>query len=78
MFTWGQIILSVLRLLEWLIEEAQKHKWMNEGEKRAIARATAVVVYKQEFANETLKTLAALSDTDLDSLLRDLEPGGGG
>lgn len=78
MITWAKIILAVLRLLEWLIEEAQKHRWINEGEKRAIARATAEVLRKQEFANETLKEITALPNADLDDLLRSLEPDSGG
>jgi hypothetical protein len=81
MFTWGSIILSVLRLLEWLIEEAQKHKWMTEGEKRQLAKGLIEITRKQEFANETFKQIVSLDDAKLDDLLRTLEgPGeaGGG
>ena len=73
MFTWAQIILKVLSLLEWLIEQGQQHKWINEGERRQIAKSTAKVLEKQEFARETLKEVTALSDDKLDALLRTLE-----
>ena len=72
MMTWAQIILSTLRLIEWLIEMGQKHKWIQEGESRAIARGLAEVVRKQEYARETLKSIERLSDAELDDLLRTL------
>ena len=73
MFTWAQIILKVLSLLEWLIEQGQRKKWINEGEQRQIAKSTAKVLEKQEFARETLKEITALTDPQLDDLLRTLE-----
>lgn len=73
MTTWAGIILAALRLVQWLIEQGERHKWLNEGEQRQIARATAETLKKQEFANETLKHVSGLSDAGVDELLRTLE-----
>lgn len=75
MITWAQIILAILRLVNWMIGEAEKHKWMDEGEKRQIAKATAEVLKKQEFARETLKEIEHLSDSAVDDLLHELAGG---
>lgn len=72
MFTWAGVILQLLKLLNWMIEKGQQEKWMNEGEQRQIARASAEVVTKQEFARETLKDIQRLSDAGVDELLRTL------
>jgi hypothetical protein len=82
MHMWGSIILSVLRLLEFLIGEAQKRGWINEGEQRQITKALVEVTRKQEFADAIYAESKAMSDATLDAELRALEgpgeAGGGG
>jgi hypothetical protein len=73
MFTWGAIILKVLTLLEWLIEQGQKKKWITEGEARQIAKQQAEVTRKTRYARETLRDIERLSDAELDEQLRSLE-----
>lgn len=75
MFTWAEIILAVLKIVQWLIQYGQEQKWIAEGERRAIAAATAEVLRKQEFANATLKDITGLDDDQLDNLLLDLASG---
>lgn len=72
MFTWAKVILAALRLIEWIIGEAQKHAWINEGEDRQIAKAMAELIRKQTYAKETLASIERLSDEQLDNLLHDL------
>ena len=74
MMTWASIILKVLSLVQWMIEEGQRRKWIAEGEKLQIARASAEVLRKQEFANAAIKHISGLSDSGVDELLRSLEP----
>jgi len=76
MFSWVGLILQVLKLVNWLIEEGQKHKWINEGELRQIAKAQAEQIRKNEYAKKTLAESERLSDAELDASLRDLAGGG--
>lgn len=69
--SWVAIILQLLKLVNWMISKAEQEKWMNEGERRQIARASVEVLRKQEFARDTLKDIERLSDDDVDGLLRD-------
>lgn len=75
MWEWAQIILAVIRLVEWLVEQGQKHKWITEGEQRAIARSLAEVTRKQEFGREILSAIESLPDAAVDELLRELATG---
>lgn len=72
MFTWAEIILLVLKFLNWAIQYGQEQKWIAEGEARAIARGLAEVTRKQEYAKNELAKIERLSDEQLDDLLRGL------
>jgi hypothetical protein len=71
--SWGSAILTILRILEWMIEKGQERRWIAEGEERAIARGTAEVLRKQRYAQETIKSISSLPDDAVDTLLRELE-----
>lgn len=71
--TWASIILTVLRLVEWMVRIGNENKWIKIGEDRAIARSSAEVLRKTEFANETLAEITKLDDAGVDDLLRKLE-----
>jgi hypothetical protein len=73
--SWGSIILSVLRIVEWLIETGQQHKWIREGEERQIAAASVKVLEKQEYAREMLASVRGFTDEQLTDGLRDIVSG---
>lgn len=73
MVTWAKVILAVLSLIEKLLDEAEKRHWLNEGEKRQIAKALAEQTRKTEYAQQTLAEISKLNDADTDALLRTLE-----
>lgn len=74
MLTWGAIILKVLTLLEWLIEQGQKHKWITEGEDKEAARQLAIIWKKTGHANAIHERVRDLDDDKLDELLHSFEP----
>lgn len=73
MITWGAIILKLLTLLTWLIEQGQRLQWITEGEQRQIAKSQAEMIRKTEYASETLRDIERLTDAQLDDLLRTFE-----
>lgn len=72
MLTWGQVILKLLTLVEWMVRLGQEHKWIKEGEDREIARQNAEIFRKTEFANATHDMVRDLPDDKLNDLLRSL------
>lgn len=72
--SWVSLILGLLQLANRLLQWGQEQKWINEGEAKAIAKASAEILRKTEYAKQALEEAAAMSDADLDKWLRDLEP----
>lgn len=72
--TWASIILKILELVQWMIAEGERRRWIAEGEAKQIARASAEVIRKQEFGRAALRHVSGLPDADVDDLLRSLEP----
>lgn len=75
--TWASIILAVLTLVNKLLDIGQQNKWIKAGEDKQIASSSAAILQKTAFAKETLNEITKLKDTEVDDLLRRLEPGGG-
>lgn len=71
-WTWAQIILAVLKFLNWAIQYGQEQKWIAEGEARAVAKALAEITRKADYAKATLASVERLTDEQLDNVLRDL------
>lgn len=74
--TWASIILAVLTLVNKLLDIGQQNKWIKAGEDKQIAASSAAILQKTTFAKETLSEITKLKDTEVDDLLRRLEPGG--
>lgn len=73
--SWVSLILALLQLANKLLEWGQQQKWIREGEAIAVAKATAEILRKTEYAKQALAEFAGKSDTDVDAFLRSLEPG---
>ncbi len=67
--------MAVLELANKLIEYGQQQKWINEGQDLAIAKSSAEILRKSNYAKQALSEFAAKSDSDIDEFLRSLEPG---
>lgn len=75
--TWASIILAILSLVNKLLDLGQQQQWIKAGEDKQIAASSAAILQKTSFAKETLSEITKLKDTEVDDLLRRLEPGGG-
>lgn len=73
--TWVSIILAVLQLANKLMEYGQQQKWIGEGEAIQVAKASAEIMRKSNYAKNALEEFAGKSDTAIDDFLRGLEPG---
>jgi Zn-dependent oligopeptidase len=72
--SWVSIILGLLKLANVIFQWAQEQKWINEGEAKAIAKSSAEILRKTNYAKQALEDATAKSDSELDEFLRDLEP----
>lgn len=75
MLTYAGIILAVLKLIQTFVQYGQENKWISEGEDKAIAKASAEILRKSQYAKQALEEFAAKSDAAVDDFLRELEPG---
>lgn len=73
--SWISLILAVLQLANKLMEYGQQQKWIGEGEARQIAKASAEILRKTNYAKAALEDVTNKSDSDIDDFLRRLEPG---
>lgn len=74
MFTWAEIILLLLRIVNALMGEAEKNKWMKAGADAEIAKVSAAILAKTATGKAILEKVNALSDADVDAGFRGLEP----
>lgn len=73
--SWISLILAVLQLANKLMEYGQQQKWIGEGEAIQIAKASAEIMRKSNYAKHALEEFAGKSDADIDDFLRRIEPG---
>ncbi len=73
--SWISLILALLQLANKLMDWGQQQKWIGEGEAIQIAKASAEIMRKSNYAKKALEEFAAKSDSDVDDFLRGLEPG---
>lgn len=72
--TWASIILAILKLVEAIFTAAQENKWIDVGKDAEIAKTSASILSKTEYAKNVREKIAGLDDVAVDKLLRDLEP----
>lgn len=77
MMTYGGIVLAVIQFLMKLYDYSREQMWINEGEAKAYAKTLAENLRKSGYAKQALAEAHAKSDTELDDLLREFEPGAG-
>lgn len=70
---WLALALGLIQLANKLIEWARAKANYDAELDRLVAQQAAEVLRKTEFGNAALKKVAALSDTELDDLLRSFE-----
>lgn len=74
MFDWVKIVLLVLQLAEKIFDWSQKQGYIAQGRDEEIARQTAAILAKTEYARNVRSKIAAMDAAAVDAALRDLEP----
>ena len=74
MFTYAQIVLTILELANKLFDYGQQQKWINEGQSIEVAKSAAEILRKSNYAKHAIEEFTAKSDSDVDEFLRSLEP----
>lgn len=74
MITWASIILALLRLVNTILTAINREKWIKAGEDVEIARVSAAILAKTEYAKGVRAKVEAMDDQAIDRALRDLEP----
>lgn len=74
MMTWASIILGLLKLANLILGAINRDKWIKAGEDAEIAKTSAALLAKTEYARKVRERVNAMDDNALDRALRDLEP----
>ncbi len=74
MFTWGSIILTALKIINAIMGAVNRDKWMQAGADAEIAKISAAILARTEAGKKILEKVNAMSDEDVDTALRGLEP----
>lgn len=72
--TWVNLLLLFLRIVDSILTTQKEKGLISQGQDEEIARSTAAILKKTEFAKDALRKITALPEPDVDRLLRDLEP----
>lgn len=70
--TWASIALLLLQIANKIVSYLQEQKLMDAGKDAEIARVSAAILAKTEFAKKTREKVGDMLGTDLDVLLDQL------
>jgi hypothetical protein len=74
MFTWAEIILAALKLINAIMGAVNQDKWTQAGYDKAIAEISTEILRKTSVGKAMLEKVNAMSDADVDAEFRGLEP----
>jgi len=74
MFTWADILLIALKIINAIMSAVSQDKWMQAGRDAEIAEVSKAIMAKTQAGKGILEKGNALSDSDVDAQLRGLEP----
>lgn len=74
MITWAEIILALLKLVNLIMGAVDREKWIAAGRDAEIAKASASILAKTNYAKQIREKIDAMDDQAIDDALRDLEP----
>lgn len=69
-----QIILVILKVFDSLLNTYRENQWIKSGEDAEIAKVSASILSKTEYARHVREQVAGLDGSAVDKLLHDLEP----
>lgn len=68
------LVLAILKFVNWLMDTVGREKLKQDGRDEEIARATASILAKTEYARAIRDKIASMDEATVDDALRDLEP----
>jgi len=71
---WGKAVFLFLRLVEMFFEWTKAQGYIQQGRDEEIARQTAAILAKTEWAKNVREKIASMDEAAVDDALRDLEP----
>lgn len=74
MFDWIKLALLILGIVDKILNYAREQRLIDQGRDEEIARATAAILAKTEYAKNVRAKIANMDDKAVDDALRDLEP----
>lgn len=74
MFTWPEIVLLVLKIANAIMTEVRDQKSFQAGTDAEIAKVSAAILGKTQAGKVIMEKINAMSDEDVDTGLRGLEP----
>lgn len=74
MFTWAEIILLLLKVVNAIMGEAHDQRQFQAGADAEIAKISAAIMRKTAAGKAIMEKVDAMSDKEVDDGLRDLEP----
>lgn len=74
MISWIEIILLVLKIIDWSLGRVDQSKWIKAGYDKAIAETSAAILKKTAAGRAMMEKVNAMSDAEVDDTLRGLEP----
>ena len=78
MFTWAEIALLVLKIVNMIMEQVTYNTAFQAGTNAEIAKISAAILAKTQAGKKIMERINALDETEVDKELRDLESGSPG
>lgn len=72
--SWVSLALTLLKVINNLMTWARERELISKGQDMEIARQSAAILAKTEYAKDVRDKIAAMDDAAVDAALRDLEP----
>lgn len=72
--SWVSLALTLLKVINNLMTWARERELISKGQDMEIARQSAAILAKTEFAKHAREKIAAMDESAVDAALRELEP----
>lgn len=72
--SWVSLALTLLKVINNLMTWARERELISKGQDMEIAKQSAAILAKTEYARDIRKKIAAMDEPAIDAALRDLEP----
>jgi len=72
--TWVSLVLAILKVVSSIMDYVNQEKLVQSGYDKAIADVSAAILQKTAAGKAIMEKVNAMSDSDVDAGLRNLEP----